>query len=41
VTVRYEGEEAPRGIPAMRAASVSQRSTRRPARTPIRLRAAA
>ena len=41
VTVRFEGVTATAPMPALRNAPVSQRSTRRPARSPKPLRAAA
>ncbi len=41
VTVRFEGDDAPLRIPALRTAPISQRLTRRTVRTPERLRAAA
>lgn len=42
VTVRFEGEEAARQIPALRPAAISAaRSVRRPVRAPERQRAAA
>ena len=41
ITVRFEVEEIPARMRALRIAPISQRSTRRPVRTPERLRAAA